>query len=590
MQLISVGLEKRQDRSLAGLLFGLAAMLASGVARAEPNSCNGEISPNRQNLGGPKGATDSQPDLKIDKACWIDTAGTYVFGNINIIGPKGSLEFREPAAKGSQVNFWAKNIIVENDATLKAGTAKAPYGSRAGVLTIYLYGDNQSKGLDPNVDANQGRGVLCQTAMTDGVGPCGIPTKKAGGKDIDAAWSNNGATQLPIPGYPANDYFYQYGPLFGDMRCSNPADPNDKSLVLWKVSDPVKGIGACTNPKFQPGYFGYKVLGVSYGGTLQLFGYKGTPLPKAAPRSRLFRFFGNQGMFNAQAPTGAPSQFAAQNAPTSGGGGSRFLEWFHGFGNGGGNGGGGGGGGGNGGGGGGSGGGDVTCASDLTVGTNTLAPDDVPTSTACSWLRLDANIAKDDKQLTLSNATDDRWWSSDDPTPDEVVVTTTDYLPGHSEKLTLSKIDGKTATLTGGVTWPHRGTKFPITSRLGTNADRFLKAGMDPDLITNGAETRAAVALLTRSIRIVSGGDGPKQQFDEGTNAAQCQGVADLPPGLLLQLRRPCRLPPGLQVGPDPGGRIREAGPARQVGPLPHPFPHGPPGSARHLHQGFDDQ
>ena len=152
-------------------------------------------------------------------------------------------------------------------------------------MTIYLYGNDQSKGLNPNVDANQGQGVLCQTrCQTDGVGPCGIPTKKTGGKDIDAAWSNNGATQLPIDGYSANDYFYQYGPLSGDMRCTNPANPNDKTLVLWKVSDPVKGIGACTNPKFQPGYFGYKVLGVSYGGTLQLFGYKGTPLPKAPPR------------------------------------------------------------------------------------------------------------------------------------------------------------------------------------------------------------------------------------------------------------------------------------------------------------------
>ena len=36
---------------------------------------------------------------------------------------------------------------------------------------------------------------------------------------------------------------------------------------------------------------------------------------------------------------------------------------------------------------------------------------------------------------------------------------------------------------------------------------------MDPDLITNGAETRAAVALLTRSIRIVSAGDKPKQSW-----------------------------------------------------------------------------
>jgi len=136
------------------LLLGLtAAMLGSGAARAEPGSCEGEIHLQHQKFGGPKGDTNSQPDLTIAKPCWIDSAGTYVYGNVNIVD-NGSLEFREPATKGSQVNFWAKNIIVENGGTLKAGTAKAPYGSRAGVLTIYLYGPNQSKGLDPNVDAN----------------------------------------------------------------------------------------------------------------------------------------------------------------------------------------------------------------------------------------------------------------------------------------------------------------------------------------------------------------------------------------------------------------------------------------------------
>src|SRR6185369_6099191 len=73
------------------LLAVTAAMLASGVARAEPGSCNGDISPKQQNQGGPKSDTSGQQDLKIDKPCWIDSAGTYVFGNINIIGPKGSL-------------------------------------------------------------------------------------------------------------------------------------------------------------------------------------------------------------------------------------------------------------------------------------------------------------------------------------------------------------------------------------------------------------------------------------------------------------------------------------------------------------------
>ena len=561
----------------------------------------------------------------------VDSAGTYVYGNINIIGPKGWLEFREPTTKGSVVNFWAKNIIVENGGTLTAGTATAPYGSRAGVLTIYLYGPNQSNGLDPNVDANQGRGVLCQTTTTDTVGPCGIPTGTIDGKDL--AWKNNGTTPVPILGYPASDFFYQYGPLPGEMRCTNPAIKDDTALVLWKN-------GVCPTAGYQPGYFGYKVLGVSYGGTLQLFGYKGTPLPKAPATMRGTQFSGGQGTFNSFGTMGAPSQYASQGAPGTSGtfkGGSAggfFLDWVHShFGNGGGgnggrgNGGGGDGGGGHcspspgsvttascggGGGGGGLGGSEVTCASDLTVGTNTkVAPDDVPTSTACSWLRLDADLAENGTKLTLSNATDDRWWTSADPIPDEVVVTTTDYLPGHSEKRTIRNIDndGK-VTLTGGVTWPHRGTRFQFKSRLGTNEQRFLDAGMDPDLITNGAETRAAVALLTRSIRIVSGGDGREtisKRRQAGGQAGGCGNggkvsergrsnsrpvaAAQTAPGVhLLQLRRPCGLPPGFQDGPDPGRRVREAGPARQDGPLPHPFPHGPPGCAQYLRQGFDDQ
>ena len=67
---------------------------------------------------------------------------------------------------------------------------------------------------------------------------------------------------------------------------------------------------------------------------------------------------------------------------------------------------------------------------------------------------------------------------------------------------------------------------------MGTNVDRFTKAGLDPDLIENGAETRAAVALLTRSIRIVSGGDNVKDDFEKAdlpagaATAAKCQSVA----------------------------------------------------------------
>src|SRR5262245_38031924 len=86
----------------------------------------------------------------------------------------------------------------------------------------------------------------------------------------------------------ANDYFYQYGPLSGDAECTPMRDVDkDKTWIFWN--------GACRDEKGEAvdkdgtpvwdrranvGYFGKKVLAVSYGGTLRLNGYKGaTDLP-----------------------------------------------------------------------------------------------------------------------------------------------------------------------------------------------------------------------------------------------------------------------------------------------------------------------
>ena len=89
------------------------------------------------------------------------------------------------------------------------------------------------------------------------------------------------------------DAFYRYGPMYGDELCSDGKTKwsNKTFCPLDKTSRYV------TSDRV--GYFGYKVRGVSYGGTLKLFGYKGTPLPKASLRHPLFNgfngFFGNLG-------------------------------------------------------------------------------------------------------------------------------------------------------------------------------------------------------------------------------------------------------------------------------------------------------
>ena len=101
-------------------------------------------------------------------------------------------------------------------------------------------------------------------------------------------------------------------------------------------------------------------------------------------------------------------------------------------------------------------------------------------------MRLAANLPKtaagtkgNPNELTLSQAPGDRWWSANDnkSTPDQVVVTTTDYLPGHSEKLTIRKLKGTTLSFMDPVEYPHNGTKYPVASRLGSDAQRFLNAG-----------------------------------------------------------------------------------------------------------------
>ena len=75
---------------------------------------------------------------------------------------------------------------------------------------------------------------------------CGVPT---------TIWNTNG-DGIDNKGTPptldngVTDYFYQYGPMYGTAT----------------------------------GYYGYKVLAVGYGGTLQLYGKKGTTAAAAADK------------------------------------------------------------------------------------------------------------------------------------------------------------------------------------------------------------------------------------------------------------------------------------------------------------------
>jgi len=355
----------------------LAGMLVAGRAFCSTTTCtSGNI---------PSG--DATTDLAVTGPCTVP-AGTYTFHNVNIYATDPTTCGSNPSSCGSLtfaddpagIDFYAENIIVENGGSLIAGSISAPIGTQCttnggvktcGRVTIHLWG------------AATDSGALCKSGTQ-----CGVP---------DLIWGSNTPMMNPTKctamtlANGVNDCFYPYQTL-----------------------DPADGTAAA--------YFGHKVLAVSYGGTLQLFGKKG----------------------------------ALYGSPTT------------------------------------------PCN---------------PSSASCSgtsWARLVGSLKPTATTLSLDRAVD---WQAGD----HIVVTTTDYLPGHSEELIINgapTVSGNTTTINftnantaiTGVQWPHNGKTIDLTnasysgiSRLGLNITQ--------------ADTRAAVGLLTRSIQVVSQGDTPTTAF-----------------------------------------------------------------------------
>src|SRR5262252_2254056 len=147
-------------RSKTFLLSSLLCMVASFMTfghDAAAQCVNGQLQP----------GNGADQDLLVDTQCTVSAAGVYRYGNVNIIA-NGILEFKE--APNSDIHFWAKSILVENDGSLIAGAPGTPIGSQNGTLTIHLYGS----------DADTA-GIACKSTDVNGV-PCGIP---------EAVWNSN---------------------------------------------------------------------------------------------------------------------------------------------------------------------------------------------------------------------------------------------------------------------------------------------------------------------------------------------------------------------------------------------------------------
>jgi hypothetical protein len=180
-------------------------------------------------------ANDPTKDLKIG-SCVHVPSGSYFFRYVNVV-QGGWLFFDDPSSAQSTA-FNAKSILVEEGGKVQAGAYCRPFGQNGGKLAIGLWGDDPtSQGTIPNPTD---KGIQCQS----GLGTTGCYNDQRVGRICEVApggdLSDPCNADRPASGFKDNELFEGYANL--------PIDPN---------------------------FFGYKVLGVSYGGSLKLFGKKG---------------------------------------------------------------------------------------------------------------------------------------------------------------------------------------------------------------------------------------------------------------------------------------------------------------------------
>ena len=154
-------------------------------------------------------------------------------------------------------------------------------------------------------------------------------------------------------------------------------------------------------------------------------------------------------------------------------------------------------------------------------GASYLIGADIPSNSGTSWARLAQSLKPQDKQMVV-NATVD--WQPGD----HIVVTSTDYLPGHAEELVVASAfpDKPSKGMTTirfsnpmpqilGVQFYHNGAQYDLS------ATGRLTPATIANLGYSKVETRAAVGLLSRSIQIQSAGDLAGELFPSETSTAQ---------------------------------------------------------------------
>lgn len=339
-------------------------------------------------------------DLKVMGLCNVvpdQGNGNYYFHNVNIVRG-GELKFHDDF----DIDFYAESIVIENQGKLTAvSTQKGflpqrrrlddvlPYQRK---LTVHLWGKPEDAGIECAPTTDEAK-----------YGPCGIPK---------TVWDLN-TTMAEHMEHDQGPPKVKNAPCKTDIEYMNGTD----CFYRYEVQDQQDRIA---NRK---AYFGHKVLAVSYGGSLQLFGSKGVS------------YITEQGVCSPNTPSNECN----------------------------------------------------------------------PAFTGKSWVRL-TSLSEDKTIIKVSSPVD---WADNDV----IVITPTDYLPSHMEERKIKEVNPDTGeiTLDQALEYDHNAKTYPLT---GVPDDIGPKDDPNTD-IKRAIDTRAAVALLSRNIRVVSEGGKPSEKFPD---------------------------------------------------------------------------
>jgi hypothetical protein len=203
--------------------------------------CDGTPTPSGCSVLIPNGANvgDDPPDLIVD-TCLKVGSGQHVYGYVNVIDG-GTLHFEDD---GGSIDFRANSVLVQQGGRVKAGSWCCPFGVHGGKLDIGLWGN------DPT---DQGTITTPTPAGIGCVDSTGLPAHC-------------------FPHRPTATPYYCTVPNSDDPCSSTTPTPEVDNNALFEGH---VDHGAGGLPFDAGAAFGYKVLAVGYGGSLELFGAKG---------------------------------------------------------------------------------------------------------------------------------------------------------------------------------------------------------------------------------------------------------------------------------------------------------------------------